>query len=109
MNRAKWNGLRVGDRVFMHNRAKALCVLVPGVVATVNKGAAYNGVGLRVARVGAGTGTIAWPSPPDVHWDASDELCPRCQLASTEQRELTQSAMRSHDGYGRRPSRPALS
>ena len=76
----EWNGLRAGDRVFMHDGTKAARAVVPGVVTAVELHKVYNGVGITVARAG-GRQAIVWPSPFVVHHDASDQRCWRCQAA----------------------------
>ena len=49
----EWNALRPGDRVCVHDGATALGDLASGTVAIVNTQKNSNGVGIRIAMVGA--------------------------------------------------------
>jgi len=79
----EWNALRPGDRVFVHHRTSAPGHLVSGTVAIVNTQKNSNGVGIRLAMVGAPS-LVAWPNRLAVHRDPRDpaEPCWRCQSAA---------------------------
>ena len=80
MLRFEWNGLRVGDKVLVHDAGSAELALVSGTVATVNTRKGSNGVAIRVAAAGGGA-VVWWPARFAVHLDPRDptERCWRCE------------------------------
>jgi hypothetical protein len=70
--RAPGMPLQVGDRVVVHDSSRAEFAFVPGVVATVNRLKATDGVGVCVA-TSDGVEAILWSARLTVHlnpWDA---------------------------------------
>ena len=99
MLRFEWNGLRVGDRVVVHDPPFGTeFPLLAGTVATVEtkrskRGA--NALGVRVATDGGGH-RVVWPSYLAAHHDPPDPPgdCWRCvALAETAARRLVASAV----------------
>ena len=99
MLRFDWNGLRVGDRVVVHDPPFGTeFPLLAGTVGMVEPSCSKrgaNGVGIRVAADGGGH-RIVWPSFLAAHHETPDptEDCWRCAaLAETAARQLVASAV----------------
>jgi hypothetical protein len=75
----EWNGLRVGDKVLLHDWAAGL-TLNPGVVAFVDTHLGVNDVGIRLL-AGNRDRVVLWPSAGAVHRDPRDltEPCWQCE------------------------------
>jgi hypothetical protein len=78
----EWDGLRIGDRVLVHDDLSTLddFPLHPGVVATVNRTTRSHAVGIRVATASGAATVILRPLRMQVHRDPHDpsDLCWRC-------------------------------
>jgi hypothetical protein len=80
MVRLEWNGLRVGDKVLVHDRSDPAMQLLPGVVAMVQTTVqSSNDIGVRVASRSDRLSVLR-PSRLAVHVDPRDtaEECWRC-------------------------------
>ena len=96
MLRFEWNGLRIGERVLLHDWAGDLA-LHPGRVAFVDAHRGWNSVGIRLPS-SDGASIVVWPSSGAVHRDPRDvaEPCWQChaleERAGHEERPLTLTA-----------------
>jgi hypothetical protein len=98
MLKFEWNGLRVGDRVVVHDPPFGTeFTLLAGAVAVIEKKESKRGadvVAVRVSTDGGGDRVI-WPSYLAVHHDPPDpaEDCWRCAaIAETTAQQLVASA-----------------
>jgi len=82
MNRFDWDGLRLGDPVFVHDRTRADGPADRGdvIFVTVRSHRRGNEVGVKLD----GDGTVVWPSWNGVHRDAVAAAgeCWRCDANS---------------------------
>ena len=82
MTGLEWDGLRIGDRVLVHDDLSTVddFPLHPGVVATVNRTTRSHAVGIRVATASGAATPILRPLRMQVHRDPHDpsEPCWRC-------------------------------
>ena len=83
--RFEWNGLRIGDKVLLHDWASADLALCPAVVAFVDTHRDMNGVGIRLIP-NDDERRVLWPSSGAVHRDPRDptEPCLLCQALAEE-------------------------
>jgi hypothetical protein len=79
VKRLRWNSLRVGDKVLVHDPVDPVRVLQPGTVAIVDTMRTSNDIGVRVTFDGQGSRVIR-PLRLTVHVDPRDmtEPCWRC-------------------------------
>jgi hypothetical protein len=79
MKRLRWNALRVGDKVLVHDPVDPVSALRPGTVAMVDTMRDSNDIGVRVTFDGHGSKVVR-PLRLTVHLDPRDrtESCWRC-------------------------------
>jgi len=75
----RWNALRIGDKVLVHDRIDPVSALLPGTVAIVDSVRDTNDIGVRVTFDGHRSKVIR-PPRMTVHLDPRDttEPCWRC-------------------------------
>ena len=79
----KWNALRVGDRVLVHDSEDLRLPLIPGIVTAVTRIRQRRTISIRLAGPAHSAGSVVEPEPLVVHSDppSYDERCWRCELA----------------------------
>ena len=85
MNAFEWDGLRVGDRVLVHDDLSTVedFPLYRGVVVTVDRTTRSHAVGIRVAHISGAETPVLRLLRTQVHRDPCDrtEPCWRCDWA----------------------------
>jgi hypothetical protein len=85
MIRLRWNALRVGHHVLVHDEAEAGMPLVPGRVETVEAAPGSNVVAIRISPA-RGRSRVVLPSRLAVHLDELDPeaRCWRCDARTDD-------------------------